>query len=274
MTFVNRLYLISLAMVVLCGCAKKGSPHANSDIAVSNSYLACAVKDICGPEKEVLCLAPPGMCPGHFDISPGRVNDLCKCRLLILFDFQSKIADQLERISDQGLQIKLVRPEGGLCVPANYLDICRQAAVFLTEHDPTAAPSYEARLIQIEKRLAALEKSIRSQITAAGLQNVAVVTSHHQGKFAEWLGFNVISQFTGGDTETAWDISQSIESARGNDIRFVIANRQEGTALAQALAERLDSVMVVFSNFPGTEDVAAFDLNLHRNIDSLMGTAR
>jgi hypothetical protein len=53
-------------------------------------------------------------------------------------------------------------------------------------------------------------------------------------------------------------------------VRFVIANRQEGVALAQALADRCGARAVVFSNFPeGGEQEAGFDRLLRDNVKLL-----
>jgi hypothetical protein len=51
----------------------------------------------------------------------------------------------------------------------------------------------------------------------------------------------------------------------------VIANRQEGTALAKALADRLNAKMVVFGNFPtGQGNTYAFDSLLLENVSGLL----
>ena len=99
----NNVYgyiLVSSAACVLlgAGCGNKPSEDSAAEIAVTNSYLGCAVLDLCGDDTEVLCLAPPGMCPGHFDISPSQVKQLCDCRMLLLFDFQKSVAETLSRV--------------------------------------------------------------------------------------------------------------------------------------------------------------------------------
>ena len=261
------MLLAILTPLTVTGCSRE--EPSDAQIAVTNSYLAATVRDI-DPNIDVLTLAPPGMCPGHFDISPGQVRALRKCKLLILFDFQQAVADKLERLSEKGLQVRTVATQAGLCVPDTYLDCCRQVGEALARSKGNSAEIYNDRLGQIERRLKTLEQNIGEMIAAAGLANAAVITSYHQSNFARWAGLDVVSQFAGSDTETAANINDCIRNADGRGVKFVIANQQEGDALAKALAERLYCVPVVFSNFPDLDSDPAFDNNLKANINRLI----
>ena len=86
-------------------------------IAAANSYLTSSVKDLMGDETKVLNLVPPGMCPGHFDITPGQIRQLAGCEIIIIFEFQKRIADALARFRDRGVKIHTVKSPGGLCIP-------------------------------------------------------------------------------------------------------------------------------------------------------------
>jgi len=94
-----------------------------------------------------------------------------------------------------------------------------------------------------------------------------VLTSNHQAEFARWLGLDPIATFVGSDTETVANVDHCLKKAVGRDVRFVIANRQEGTALAHALADRCEAKAVVFSNFPERcEQGVGFDRLLVDNV--------
>ena len=67
----SYILLFSAAFgLLVAGCENKPGEESRAEVAVTNSYLGCAVRELCGDDTEVLCLVPPGMCPGHFDISP------------------------------------------------------------------------------------------------------------------------------------------------------------------------------------------------------------
>ena len=112
---------------------------------------------------------------------------------------------------------------------------------------------------------------MNSSLLSLPSRSSGVLASHHQAQFAQWLGLEKVATFVGSDTETVASIDHCLKQAAGRDIGFVIANQQEGTALAQALSERLKARAVVFSNFPPhTNDGSGFDRLLRSNVERLL----
>jgi len=260
-----------LAGLFAGGCRECSVPEQAYDVAVTNSYLGCVVRDLCGAELEVLCLAPPGMCPGHFDISPAQVRRLHDCRMLLLFDFQRKVEQTLARLKENGLRTYRIHTPPGLCVPETYLIACEQVAEALAERYPERAAQFAQRLGAIETRLTALSEELKTRVHEAQATPAKVLTSHHQAAFSKWLGLETVATFVGSDTETVSNIDHCLRQAAGQDVRFVIANQQEGTALAEALARRLQARAVVFSNFPRfAEGAPGFDQLLCDNVGLLV----
>ena len=270
----------ALALAVICsllwaGCEDRPAQESRAEIAVTNSYLGCVVRDLCGDDEEVLCLAPPGMCPGHFDISPSQVRQLRDCRMLLLFDFQERIEGTLSRFKEKGLKTASVAKDGGLCVPETYLAACREVNDILSSEYPESKSARQQRPEIIENRLQDLREELLGKVQQAGLSSAEVLTSNHQADFARWLGLEPVATFVGSDIETAAGIDHCIKKAKGRDVRFVIANKQEGMAIAQAMAERLGAKAVVFSNFPEvTSGTSGFDELLRANVQTLLEAAR
>lgn len=262
-----------LGLSLLSGCDGKSSDVSQSEIAVANSYLHAVVKDLCG-DQQIFSLVPPGMCPGHFDISPSQVNRLCNCKILFVFDFQQNIENAIPRIKDRGLKVCKVTPAPGLCIPNTYLSIARQVATALSEEKPAKNTHYELRLKEIENRFENLSREISEQMKRSGLQNTKVIASQHQSEFAKWLGLNPVSIFAGRDTVTPAQINRNLQEADKNKIKLIVANKQEGTELAQSLAEHLKVRLVVFSNFPAPNrcdiESAGFDYLLNQNLNNLL----
>jgi len=273
----NLCLLPILTLSVVFGgasCENRNNKQNPPDIAVTNSYLQCAVEDLCQDGPNIFCLAPPGMCPGHFDVSPAEVNKLCKCRILLLFDFQKGIGESLSRIKAKGLKTGLVQALPGLCVPETYLAACQDVCNILSAQYPKKGAEYSKRLKLIEKRLENLSNELLTGTKQCGLESAKVLASDHQAQFAQWLGLDVIATFVGSDIETVSNIHQCLEKARKNTVRFIIANRQQGTVLADALAERLGAKVVVFGNFPEAgSDQNGFDLLLRKNVETLIKAA-
>ena len=270
----NHALSLVVLLALVIGCRETNNPQGTVEIAVTNSYLECVVRDLCPEGGEVLCLAPPGMCPGHFDISPAQVRQLRNCRVLLLFDFQQSVEEKLSRLRDGGLRMQRVEAPAGLCVPDTYLATCREVGRILSGVYPEKAAQLQERLAAVEGRLQTLATSLRAAVAGSGIAAAAVLTSQHQAQFSEWLGLRPVATFIGSDLETMAGIDQCLQKAVGQDIRFVIANRQEGTGLAEALAERLHAKAVVFSNFPQScEGGDGFDRLLRDNVGLLLGEA-
>ncbi len=269
---------IILCLSLLSGCDGKPSNSTEPEIAVANSYLDAAVKDICDNKQQTLSLAPPGMCPGHFDISPSQVYQLRNCKILFIFDFQKSIESVIPRNKKSVLKVYQVIPPPGLCIPETYLSIAKQVATALSEENPSQKAYYELRLTKIEKRLEHLNKELAERIEQSGLRDTDIIVSQHQAEFARWLGLNVIGTFASSDAETPKNINQLLQKAGRHSIRYVIANKQEGSNLATALAEHLKAVVVIFSNFPesgyGKNNYPVFDMLLQENTQALFEAAK
>ncbi len=259
---------ISVMLFVTGGCKDKPSSLPAAQIAVSNSYLRAAVEDICGGDTAVLEIAPPGMCPGHFDISPSKVNQLAGCKVLLVFDFQSNLGNKMGRLTDSGLKICEVESQEGLCVPENYICIVRSIGGILSSVYPENAEYYERRLEHIRQRMDSLSMQAQQIIHTYGLKGQNVLASKHQSIFAQWLGFNVVASFSGQDCETVSNINDALLKANSTSVNLVIANKQEGTALADVLGGRMGIPVRMFSNFPNAK--MGFDQLVLENIDSLI----
>jgi len=267
-------YIAAIMIVFGLSCANKTTENGKFEIAVTNSYLQCAVEDLCSSELEVLCIAPPGVCPGHFDMSPGQLKQLRNCRILLLFDFQKNIEQSLSRLKKSGLKVQLVKTQPGLCIPDTYLSTCQDVCRIISSEYPDKADQYQEALKLIRNRLDKLAQELREDIRQSGSKSAKVLASNHQADFVKWLGLDAIATFVGSDIETASNLNQCLEKAAGQDVKFVIANRQEGAGLAEALAKRLQAKAVVFSNFPEKAlDGAGFDGLLRENVRALIEVA-
>jgi zinc transport system substrate-binding protein len=265
-------FILCIAFAVGLGGCRRGEDVPPPEIAVSNSYLYAIVRDLCGDATEIFCVVPPGMCPGHFDIRPSDVQRLYASRVLLAFDFQESIGGILPE-NGSGPAFHTITPPPGMCIPASYLDMAQQTAEVLIAEYPDCAAHFRDRLDAIGSRIAALEQECADTIQRLGLIDAPVLTSRHQSAFAEWLGLAVAATFTGRDAETAANINAALRQSDGSGVRWIIANRQEGTQLAEAMANRLGVPVAVFSNFPTVFADAlaapAFDAMVRDNLRQL-----
>ena len=271
------MLVVAAVLLNLGGCEQGDNENGNRnknespEIAVTNTYFQAMVTDLCQGEKEVICLTPPGMCPGHFDISPGMVNKLRRCRVLLRADFQKSLDKQLKHIKQDGLSIQAIRTLPGLCLPQSYLATCDEVLKVLAELNPDRQASYRQQLGQIRSRLDRLTSQLKDRIRQASIEKAKIITSNHQADFARWLGLEVVGTFAGRDAATPGSINACLEKTHYHKIKFVIANQQGGTELARVLAERLNAKIVIFSNFPDKADQPeSFDQLLKNNVAALL----
>lgn len=275
MLYKTQICILILIGILFGGCKNNNDLQAKTEIAVTNSYLECAVKDIFGADTEILVLAPPGMCPGHFDFSPAQAKQLKDCKLLLLFDFQQQIEDSLSGLKDNGLKTASVTPKEGLCIPDTYLAVCRDVAEILSVKYPDRQALFSERQKIIEERMNSLTEESKEIITNTGTQSTNVLASMHQSEFADWLGMQTVKTFIGSDIETMANINKCLGIAKEENVKFIIANKQEGTSLAEVLSEQLSIPLVVFSNFPEiVSGVNGFDELFRANIQNLAEAAK
>lgn len=284
----QRIVLLGLGLMVAAsnGCQDGGSGHATErpEIAVTNTYLGAAVRDLAGASTPILELAGPGMCPGHFDLSPGQMSRLRRCRLMLRFDFQQGLEDRLRRTGHDRPEVRAVVPKGGLGVPGTYARVCSQVADALVAMDLLAPRDAQARLAVVARRIEELHGRVRSTLAQNDVAGLAVVASAHQEGLCRWLGLAVAGTFSSSDETRVGEIRDALAAGADRKVKLVIANRPEGRQLADALAEALEVGVVVFDNFPSNEssasnpsrtttqgaEVPAFDAMLLANVSRLI----
>lgn len=265
----------ALAMIVLgtvlgtAGCRKRQATVQGPGIAVTNSYLESAVRDLCGEGQEVFCMASPGMCPGHFDMSPEQLSRLLKCNAFLRFDFQSGLDARLNRLK---MPVLAVKGRPGLCQPQTYLDICGEVLPFVETAASMEASAIRERLKDLARRLEALSEEMKQAVREAKLDDAKVLASRHQAAFIEWLGLDVAGVFQSADAMTPADLDACLQAGREHQVRLVIANLQEGTQLPEKIARNLNARLVVFSNFPDTQtfERQAFEQLVRSNVKNLV----
>ncbi len=264
-TAIGALLLLPHA---LCGCDSKSESSGLPTVSVTNTYLASAVRDLCGDSVQVFCLAPPGMCPGHFDLTPEQFRRLLDSKRVLRFDFQQNLDSAVQRIRERVVSIQ---GRTGLCIPQTYLETCREVTPSV-EGTLVSPEALQARFAALEARLERLSEIARSRVRDAGLEGTKVLVAHHQSAFAEWLGLEVVGTFRNAEVMTPGEIEACLAAARQGEARLVIANLQEGSDLARNMARTVGARLVVFSNFPDTrpEVEHAFDHLVLSNVDHLL----
>lgn len=272
----SLLFLIVsiMALVLGTGCQPSHSGAGFPSIATTTSYLEAAARDLLGEGLQVIRLAEPGTCPGHFDIRPSQVAELGKCRALIRFDFQKSLDTKLVNSDRSAMSVVEVILRDGMCRPSSYLAACQQVASHLVQLNLLSRTNADARIQAISSRLDALSRDATNRLAAASFAHTTVIASAHQRDFCEWLGLTVVASFRAADTASIAEIEDAIQAGKLERVKLVIANLPEGRRTADALAERLRARVVVFENFPGLRHGQfSFEAMFNANLDALLRAA-
>ncbi|MBN1816968.1 MAG: zinc ABC transporter substrate-binding protein [Sedimentisphaerales bacterium] len=261
-------WVLALSLAAVLGCKQKQEPSFRAEVTVTNTYLQSAVRDLAG-KTNIFCLAPPGMCPGHFDLSPEQIRSLLQSRILFRFDFQAGLDDKLNRVDSPIVEIA-GRP--GMCIPRTYLETCHEMVPFLETHLPDSSLDYRDNYRLLETRLIRFSEQIQSRVKESDFFGKKTIASRHQADFIQWLGLEVVATFRSAEVMTPAEIENCLRVARNNAVQIVIANAQEGTTLPRHIAEQLNARLVVFSNFPDTTAYPenAFEQLVRSNLNQLI----
>lgn len=262
---VGFLFVIATNPLPAAGTADSAAPLC----VASNSWLECALVDLASTAVKVERLAPPGACPGHYDIRPDEAVRLRSARAVVLFDFQQSLAGRLQEFFPTSTQLLLIQPAGGLCVPDTYAHACRQLREALVGASLLESAIADRALSATLERMECLASRLRDE--ARPVRGVRVVASAHQAVFCRWLGLDVVAVWHSADASSAKELAELLDEARGKRVKCVIANLQEAGKVGRSLADALGVPLVVLSNFPAmTPEEPDFESLVRRNVSNLI----
>ncbi len=258
-------------LIALTGCSKKTRTEKGIPVGVTTSWLECAIHDVAGRRCQPIRLSSPGDCPGHFDLAPGTLRRLSGCSLLFRFDFQAGLDSKLSGLRARGLRVVPVAMPGGLCVPQRYLSACRQVEEILQRSYPWFGHEFRERVEAVEKRLSDLSEGVQARIAGASLRGEKIVCSEHQSDFCDWLGLEIVAEFSRAEDMTSSEVEKVIAKAEREGARLIIANLQEGRRAAEVIGRRVGARVIGFSNFPSmAADQRRFEDLVLDNVESLI----
>jgi len=251
---VHLVLALALALSVTCGCrrgrhggAGDASPESRPHVVVGTSMIESIVRGLAGDALEVHRLAPPGQCPGHFDMKPADLEAVARSRLLLRHDYQGHLDAKLREVCG-GRQIVSLPTTGPQTIPRHYLALCRAVKDALVAAFPGLSQELDANFGRLQAKVAAAAQE--AQRLAVPLRGRVVVVSSFQAEFCEWLGLKVAAQFDLEQEMSPRDLERAIGAGRRAGARAVVCNLQRGEREGKAIAQRLGVPVVVLSNYP------------------------
>lgn len=265
--------LVVGAAVALLIRAQYAQPSV--DIVGGSVFISNIVEEVADGKLEARPFVAPGMCPGHYDMSPSDVRALANARAFLVHNYQQSyenVTGLIEAAQNPNLSVWVVNITGNWMTPpvqARAVEVITQA---LVEIDPESATYYQQKAA--ERIAAILEKGeeVRTRLLQEGLGEVQVICDEMQAGFVMWAGFDVVTTYGRPEDLSTQEMAQLVDVARDAGVALVIDNLQSGaTGNSEALASDIGAVQVVISNFPGGfADTETWEEALDKNVDLLL----
>jgi zinc transport system substrate-binding protein len=245
------------------------------DIVAGSSLISNIIQDVAGDKLETRTLIPPGVCPGHYVVSPGDIKALANCTALFIHDYQqyfSNITGAIAAAENPDLIITVLNVTGNWMVPAVQAEAVDKIAQALEQIDPENAAYYQQRAADRVRAILDKGEEVENTLQGAGVDGVKVICADMQADFVEWAGFDVVATFGRPEDLSPADEAQLATEAKQAGAALIIDNLQSGSAtLGPAIEQDVEAIPVTISNFPGgLENTETWEEAIDKNVDLLL----
>jgi zinc transport system substrate-binding protein len=245
------------------------------DVVGGSVFISNIIEEVTDGKLESRPFVAPGMCPGHYDMSPSDVRALAGARAFFVHNYQQdydNVTRVIEAAQNPDLIVWVVNITGNWMTPPVQAQAVNAIAQGLGELDQENAEYYQERAAERMGAIMGKGDEVRARLLQEGLGEVKVICDAMQAGFVMWAGFDVVATYGRPEDLSTSQMAQLVETARDAGVALVIDNLQSGaTGNSEALAGDIGAVQVVVSNFPGGfNGTETWEKALDRNIELLL----
>ncbi|MBN2301172.1 MAG: zinc ABC transporter substrate-binding protein [Lentisphaerae bacterium] len=274
---------LSFLVVVglLFGSTVKGTDHAGATaverkilVTCTTTLLSSVVTAVAGQDADVHTIVPFGMCPGHFDLTPGEVHKLMNADILLYHGFERFLGD-IEFYP----RTKVVRANvsGNWMIPDIHTQAVQRVVSILSETSPRMNIEMSRNADAYNQIIA--QKANAAKMRLAKYKGIPVTCSDMNRDLAEWFGFKVVAKFARDEDVSVSALHRIVAQSRKLRARLVIDNKQSGGKMGRTIARELDVPMALLSNFPESDStetdkypyIRTLDHNCNAILEALAG---
>jgi zinc transport system substrate-binding protein len=264
-------------------------------IAATIFPLADIIRNITGDAAQVMQILPAGASPHTFDLTPGKVRELQKARIIFkigmvddwidgigenapaaeIVSLQSRIA--LKPFHDDAHQHGSTERAFGRGFDPHYWLDARNGVIMtqdicarLSALDPARAALYSTNSRRYQQDLLRLDAELKK--TCAALKNNKIIVFHDGWRyFAAAYGLEIIAVFqpAPGREPAPRDLQKLYALARTNKIKAVFSEPQLPTSSLEPLLEDLGLSLFVLDPLGGASPTDSYMNLLRRNIAAI-----
>ena len=250
--------LIAIVISGLCAYALMSPVNGFSKsteqlkIICTTTLIESVVKEIGQNQVSVTTIVPSGMCPGHFDISPGEIERIKKSDFFLAHGFERFVEGFIK--SEKGkIQVIKIGIRENWMIPGVQIMAVNKITDIMCHQCPALESFFRNNARQYTQYILKVEQEIMPCLGALDPHNASVLCSFMNAGFVKWTGLNIIATFPRDEDISVKCLSQIIIKAKEEGVRFVIDNLQSSGKVGKTLAEELDVPLVMISNFPRGE---------------------
>lgn len=216
-------------------------------VTCTTTLIESVVRAIGQDRVSATTIVPFGMCPGHFDISPGEVQRIKGADLFIAHGFERFLRD-LANGDKNAIPIVSVGVHENWMIPGVYIEAVERITDILSSRCPASAAFFQKNAAHYKGNIRHEEHHLLGEL--AYLRETPVICSEMNASFISWLGFSVVATFPRDEDISVKRLRDIVIAAKRGGVRCVFDNLQSSGKVGRTLASELGIPLVMLSNFP------------------------
>jgi len=247
--------VISFIALLFCTVFANEQPVGGDDrlrITCTTTLMSSVVRAVGGDRVNVHTVIPYGMCPGHFDLTPGEAETLRSADMILCHGFE-RFLDGLE--TGPGTKKITVQIKGNWMIPQVYLQAVTNIRDILTKAMPASEALFAERADVYSRRVIQAAETFAESI--APFQGTPAVCAGMSRELAESMGLWAVAEFARDEDVSVRALHQILTRAEEQGAVLVIDNMQSSGKVGRVIADELDVPFVMLSNFPASDSGTA-----------------
>jgi len=245
--YLKILCLLFIYTFVLVSAVLADAGDDRIAVTCTTTNIAAILEAIGGDKVTVTTVIPFGMCPGHFDISPGEVMRIRNADIVIFHGYERFMKDLTKDAKGKTDYVK-VEVSDNWIIPDVHIKAVRAIETILSSRFPGSAVYFSANaeryIRQVEDAGARLAASLKP------LKGHPVIASSMNTDFIQWTGLKTVSTFGRDEDISLKELKGVVESGSRDKAGMVIDNLQSSGKTGRAIADELNIPVETLSNFP------------------------
>ncbi len=221
------------------------APPARLRVTCTTTMLSAVVHAVGADSVDTHTIVPFGMCPGHFDLTPGEADRLREADILLYHGFEPFIKGVTPGPKTKWIAAGVM---GNWMLPAVHTQAVESIRAILTEAMPAAGPLFAERAGAYSRAVALQAQGAITR--RAALRDTPVVCAAMNRDWAAWLGFRVVAEFARDEDVSVKALHGILTEGRASGAALVIDNTQSSGKIGRTLADALGIPLVMQSHFP------------------------